>query len=138
MITNCVVHKVILLNHASVGLPVAAVLANFVFMQSLSGLCASSKLSLTQTTESLRKLQRFGATRPSDSRTTRTSTLSYSTRFLTVKSWIIEGGNSFIQKLLRYINILLRNNLCFLGSLTAYYFILLYRKVISASKFAIL
>jgi hypothetical protein len=32
MITKCVVHKVILLNHASVGLPVAAAFANFVFI----------------------------------------------------------------------------------------------------------
>jgi hypothetical protein len=70
MITNCFVHKVILLNHASVGLPLAAAFANFVFMQSLSGLRASSKLSLTQTTEPLDKLQTLGAARRSDFRRT--------------------------------------------------------------------
>jgi hypothetical protein len=97
--SNCVVHKVILLNHASVGLPVASAFANFLFMQSLSGLCASSELRLTQTTEPPDKLQRPGATRRSDFRRTYEGALYCAIPVFLLLSWIIEGYNSFIQKL---------------------------------------
>jgi hypothetical protein len=121
MITNCVTHKVILLNHASVGLPVAAAFANFVFMQSLSGLCASSQLSLTQTTERLDKLQRFGATRRSDFRRTHEGAL-YCTIpvFLLLSHGLWKAIIHLSRNSLGHINILARNNLYFLASRTAY------------------